>query len=166
MSRVKPEDVEALIQLFDSSSWSEMRVAWRDLDLYLSKDPAGAPGRRGTAEALTAPARAGSGPAPRTLPPAAPEADPGRVEPFIADGLHAVRAPNLGTFYRSPKPGAAPFVEVGQSVEIETEVCIIEVMKLFTAVRAGARGTVRQILVNDAEMVEFNQPLILIEPET
>jgi acetyl-CoA carboxylase biotin carboxyl carrier protein len=49
-------------------------------------------------------------------------------------------------------------------VDVNTEVCIIEVMKLFTAVRAGVRGTVRKVLVNDADMVEFNQPLILIEP--
>ena len=61
----------------------------------------------------------------------------------------AVRAPNLGTFYRSPKPGAPPYVQVGQRVEPSTEVCIIEVMKLFTSVHAGFRGVVRQVLVED-----------------
>ena len=58
-----------------------------------------------------------------------------------------VRAPNLGTFYRAPKPGAAPYVAIGQKVEAETEVCLIEVMKLFTSVCAGVAGTVREVLV-------------------
>ena len=75
-----------------------------------------------------------------------------------------VRAPNLGTFYRAPKPGAPPYVAVGQRVEAATEVCLIEVMKLFTSVRAGVAGTVREMLVEDAELVEFDQPLFLIEP--
>ena len=76
----------------------------------------------------------------------------------------AVRAPNLGTFYRAPKPGAVPYVSVGQKVDADTEVCLIEVMKLFTNVLAGVAGTVRQILVGDMELVEYDQPLFLVEP--
>ena len=75
-----------------------------------------------------------------------------------------MRAPNLGTFYRSPKPGAAPYVSVGQTVGADTEVCLIEVMKLFTSVPAGVAGAVRKVLVEDAELVEYDQPLFLIEP--
>ncbi len=75
-----------------------------------------------------------------------------------------MRAPNLGTFYRSPKPGAAPYVTVGQTVGADTEVCLIEVMKLFTSVLAGVGGAVRRVLVEDAELVEYDQPLFLIEP--
>ena len=75
-----------------------------------------------------------------------------------------MRAPNLGTFYRAPKPGAAPYVTVGQTVDADTEVCLIEVMKLFTSVLAGVEGTVRKVLVEDAELVEYDQPLFLIEP--
>ena len=78
--------------------------------------------------------------------------------------MAAVRAPNLGTFYRAPKPGAPPYVAVGQKVEASTEVCLIEVMKLFTSVRAGVTGTVREVLAEDAQLVEFDQPLFLIEP--
>ena len=76
----------------------------------------------------------------------------------------AITAPNLGTFYRAPKPGAAPFVELGQSVDADTEICLLEVMKLFTTVKAGAKGIVREICVGDSEMVEFGQTLFLIEP--
>ncbi len=166
MSHVKPQDVEALIQLFDSSHWDEMRVTWKDLDLYLSKDPAQNPTPpTGTNAALTAPLSARGRPehALRSGAPTQPGDLPVREKWHIPEGLLAIHAPNLGTFYRAPKPGTAPFVEVGQSVDVNTEVCIIEVMKLFTAVRAGVRGIVREVLVNDAEMVEFSQPLFLIE---
>jgi acetyl-CoA carboxylase biotin carboxyl carrier protein len=84
----------------------------------------------------------------------------------VAEGLLAVRAPNLGTFYRAPKPGAPAYVEVGQLVEADTEVCLIEVMKLFTPVRAGNAGTVREICIADGQMVEFGQLLVTIEPQT
>ena len=76
----------------------------------------------------------------------------------------AVKAPHLGTFYRAPKPGVAPFVEVGQAVEPSTEVCLLEVMKLFTTVAAGAKGVVRRICVDDAVLVEFGQTLFYLEP--
>ncbi len=75
-----------------------------------------------------------------------------------------VRAPNLGTFYRAPKPGAPPYVSLGQWVEAETELCLIEVMKLFTSVQSGVRGTVKQILAEDSQLVEFGQPLFVIDP--
>ncbi len=75
-----------------------------------------------------------------------------------------IRAPNLGTFYRAPKPGAPAYVEVGQVIEPDTEVCLIEVMKLFAPVRAGIAGTVREIRARDGQMVEFDQVLIIVEP--
>ncbi|MCB1748539.1 MAG: acetyl-CoA carboxylase, biotin carboxyl carrier protein, partial [Gammaproteobacteria bacterium] len=83
----------------------------------------------------------------------------------IPAGMVAVRAPNLGTFYRSPKPGAPPYVEVGQKVSADTEVCLIEVMKLFTPVKAGVDGTVREICASDAQMVEYEQVLVIVEPD-
>jgi acetyl-CoA carboxylase biotin carboxyl carrier protein len=71
-----------------------------------------------------------------------------------------VTAPLLGTFYRAPKPGAAPFVEVGSAVEPETVIAIIEVMKLMNTVRAGRAGRVTEILVTDGALVEYGQPLL------
>jgi biotin carboxyl carrier protein len=75
-----------------------------------------------------------------------------------------VTAPNLGTFYRSPTPGAPPYVEVGQHVEADDEICLIEVMKLYTPVKAGVTGTVAEICVADGDMVEYGQVLAIIEP--
>ena len=73
-----------------------------------------------------------------------------------------VTSPLLGTFYRAPKPGAPPFVEVGSAVEEGTIIGIIEVMKLMNTVRAGARGTVADILAEDGALVEYGQTLLRI----
>jgi acetyl-CoA carboxylase biotin carboxyl carrier protein len=82
----------------------------------------------------------------------------------IPAGSVVIDAPMVGTFYRRPEPGARPFVEVGDSVDSESTVCIIEVMKLMNSISAGCRGRVTHILVEDAEPVEAGQPLIVIDP--
>jgi biotin carboxyl carrier protein len=80
------------------------------------------------------------------------------------DGGEISRAPYLGTFYRAPKPGEASFVELGATVGAESELCLVEVMKLFTSVRAGIAGTIAHVLAVDGQMVEAGQPLFAIEP--
>ena len=159
MTDIPPQDVEALVSIFDESDWDELRVVIGSSELYLSKNPEGQlqPIYAATSQsiggmALPAPAIAAATPAPK------------HAARAIPDGMAVVCAPNLGTFYRAPKPGAPPYVAVGQKVEAATEVCLIEVMKLFTSVRAGVAGTVREVLAEDAQLVEFDQPLFLIEP--
>jgi acetyl-CoA carboxylase biotin carboxyl carrier protein len=73
-----------------------------------------------------------------------------------------IRAPMLGTFYRAASPGDPPFVEVGQRVKAGDTVCLIEVMKLFNTIRAGVDGTVTRILHENAGLVEFDEPLLVI----
>ena len=141
------KEVEALIRIFERSDWHELRLETDGLKLVLSKDA-------GAAASGSAAAEAGAASAVQTQPDTAP-----------ADGLVPITAPNLGTFYRAPKPGAAPYVEVGQRIGEATEVCLIEVMKLFTPVRAGISGRIAAACVEDGEMVEFGAPLFLIEPE-
>jgi acetyl-CoA carboxylase biotin carboxyl carrier protein len=155
-------DIAILVELFRSSGWDEMHVEIDGLQLFLSTDPASrldtgaAPPR--TPEVRVAPLPAESTPAASAKPAAAPAmAD-------LAAHWIPVTAPNLGTFYRSPKPGAPAFVEVGQVVEPATDVCLLEVMKLFTTVKAGRSGTIRRVCVNDADMVEYGQTLFYIEP--
>lgn len=80
------------------------------------------------------------------------------------DELVAVRAPMVGRFYRAPSPGSPPFVDIGAATEPTDTVCIIEVMRLMNQITAGARGRVVAIRVRDGQMVEYGQPLILIEP--
>jgi acetyl-CoA carboxylase biotin carboxyl carrier protein len=75
-----------------------------------------------------------------------------------------VTSPSLGLFWRSPQPGAPSFVEVGQQVDAEDTVCIVEVMKLMNHVKAGVPGKVVAILVDNGAMVEFGQTLVVVEP--
>jgi acetyl-CoA carboxylase biotin carboxyl carrier protein len=82
----------------------------------------------------------------------------------VPDGMIAIRAPMLGTFYRAPAPGEKPFVEEGQRVCADDTVCLIEVMKLFNSIRAGVDGEVVKIIAENGGLVEFDQPLILIAP--
>jgi acetyl-CoA carboxylase biotin carboxyl carrier protein len=77
-----------------------------------------------------------------------------------------VRAPITGIFYRAPSPGAAPFVEVGQRVTLDDTIGLIEVMKLMNNVPAGMTGTVVEICVENEQLVEFEQVLVRIEPES
>jgi acetyl-CoA carboxylase biotin carboxyl carrier protein len=71
-----------------------------------------------------------------------------------------ITSPMLGTFYRAPKPGSAPFVDIGSAVDEDSVIAIIEVMKLMNTVRAGARGVITQILPADETLVEFGEVLM------
>ncbi len=73
-----------------------------------------------------------------------------------------MRAPLLGTFYSAPKPGEPPFVKVGDRVEPDTVVCIVEVMKLMNSVNAGVAGVIAAVHVRDGELVEYDQPLFTV----
>jgi acetyl-CoA carboxylase biotin carboxyl carrier protein len=88
---------------------------------------------------------------------------PGPPSEKAMEGLVAIKAPMLGTFYRTPKPGAPPFVEVGAMVDKDDPVCIIEVMKLFNTVKAGVQGRIAKICVEQGQLVEYQQILFLIE---
>jgi len=164
---VKFEDIESLIRLFESSDWDGLRISGPDCQIHVFKDPSLVERRQppyNVAAATSAATRTEPTP-PRAAPSEQVAPPAGKSNAIdIAEGMVVVRAPNLGTFYRAPKPGADPYVTVGQRVEADTEVCVIEVMKLFTAVRAGVAGIVRQVLVADGQMVEFDQPLFVIEP--
>ncbi|MEU4831034.1 biotin/lipoyl-containing protein [Streptosporangium sp. NPDC023615] len=93
-----------------------------------------------------------------TMPPPAEETTPETTG-------HVVRAELVGTFYRQPEPGTKPFVEVGDIVEPDQQVAIVEAMKLMNPVVVDVGGRVAQILVDDAEGVEYDQPLIVIDQE-
>jgi oxaloacetate decarboxylase alpha subunit len=82
----------------------------------------------------------------------------------VSDGLVAVTSPMVGTFYRAPAPDADPYVENGDSVEMGQTVCIIEAMKLMNEIESDVRGRVVQILVENAQPVEFGQKLFMVEP--
>ena len=158
------QDINTLIELFENSDWRELSIEVEDFSLHLSRDEAAAgPGPR-----PSPPVRKGPRDTAAEAPPAAEETAAGKesVDDGDLEGLTVVRAPNLGLFYRSPKPGAPPYVQIGEEVGEDTEVCLIEVMKLFTPVVAGVKGVLRRVCVEDGAMVEFDQPLFYVEPQT
>lgn len=102
-------------------------------------------------------------------PPAAPQTKQAPVQPApkpdVPEGMVAVTAPTSGTFYRAGSPTAKPFVEVGDHVEANDTVAVFDVMKLFMSLRAGVRGTVTAILLDNQAVAEQGQPLVLIKPD-
>ncbi len=92
--------------------------------------------------------------------PAAPS--PAQAEPPAGHEGPVIKAPMVGTFYRSPSPDAKPFVEVGQTVKEGDTVCIIEAMKLMNEIEADAAGVVKAILVENGQPVEYGQPLFIL----
>lgn len=139
-------EVAEILRLLESSSFDELELEMNGVKLSL---------RRGATAAAPRPAV----PAPAA---GTPEAAAPLPAPMDSGEGDAVTAPLLGTFYRAPKPGAPPFVEVGGLVEEDTVVAIIEVMKLMNTVRAGRRGRVTAILATDGALVEYGQPLLRI----
>jgi acetyl-CoA carboxylase biotin carboxyl carrier protein len=100
--------------------------------------------------------------APLAAAPAAQEAESKKGDADQLTG-HIVRSPMVGTFYRCPTPGAKMFVELGQRVEAGDTLCIIEAMKILNQIEADKSGKVTRILVENAQPVEYNQPLFIIE---
>ncbi|HKP18660.1 MAG TPA: biotin/lipoyl-containing protein [Gaiellaceae bacterium] len=129
------DDVSEILRLIDESELDELRVETEGFSLHVLR---------------------GGEPAPSEPAPEAVAAS--------ADGAATIDSPMLGTFYRAEAPGAPPFVEVGSRVEPATTVCIIEVMKMMNSIPAGVAGTIAEICVENAQLVEHGQPLFRITP--
>lgn len=161
---LKYSDVQSILKIIDEAEHlNEIELVLGSFRLHVVRDAAGgSPAPMARAAAAPA-ARPAAQSAPASAAPAKPAA--GAKAAFaVPDGLVAVRAPMLGTFYRASAPGEKPFVEIGSRVKADDTVCLIEVMKLFNSIRAGVDGKVVDILTENAGLVEYNQPIILIEP--
>lgn len=145
--------VKKLIELLEESDINEIEIQEGEESLRIS--------RASSVVAAPVVQAAPVAPAPVAAAPvaAAPVAE-APAAPAI-DG-HAVTSPMVGTFYRSPSPGASAFVEVGQTVNAGDVICIVEAMKMMNQIEADKSGTVTAILVDDGEAVEFDQVLVTI----
>ena len=86
-------------------------------------------------------------------------------EPKLLEGTHEIVSPMIGTFYSSPEPDSAPFVEIGQEINEDDTVCIIEAMKIMNEIKADVKGKIVKVLAENGQPVEFGQPLFLVELE-
>ena len=140
------EDVERLVELVRESGVGEIRVRQGEVEITVKARP--------------------EAPAVGHLPVAEPAS--GALEPEPSperDGLHAVRSPLVGTFYRAPAPGEDAYVEVGDRVREGQTLCIVEAMKLWNEIPADVSGEVVEILAENAEGVEYDQPLFYLRPD-
>jgi acetyl-CoA carboxylase biotin carboxyl carrier protein len=168
-------DIADIIKLMDSSSLDEIvveaggiRVEARRRGALAARDAAATP----LARAVTSPPPsvnvepiAVAEPAASPIAVSDPAPPPLLAAAQMTPGQVAVTAPMVGTFYCRPSPEAPPFVEVGSKVAVGDSLCLVEVMKLFTTVSATIAGTVAQVCADDANLVEFDQVLFVIEPE-
>lgn len=146
--------LKTLIDLVQNSGISELEISEGEEKIRIAKHLSAAPTATLVNMPMAAPAMAGSAVSP--APTLAAEAAP--AEPVG----HAVTAPMVGTFYRSGSPGAAPFVEVGQSVKAGDRLCIIEAMKLMNEIEADVSGVIKAILLENGQPVEFGQTMFVI----
>jgi acetyl-CoA carboxylase biotin carboxyl carrier protein len=159
---ITQEDVLQILKMVEASNTDELHLEMGDLKLIIRRANPRTERREGSAGFVTesrSPAFAE-----RTVSIADSQTDKASASSADAtEGLIPIQSPMLGTFYKAPKPGAPPFVEVGQWVSEEDTLCIIEVMKLFSTIKAGVRGRVVRICAEDGQMVEFKQTLFLVE---
>ena len=152
---LSPDDVRDVVRVLDSSGLDELHLELADLTLTVRRE--GAAGWTSEQQVLRRPVVEGS---PEPTADTAPE----RPRAAVAEGLVAVHPPLLGTFYRAPKPGAPPFVDVGDKVHEDTVVGIVETMKMMTPVHAGVRGTVVEFRISNGEFAEKDAVLLVVEP--
>lgn len=143
--------VKKLIELIEESGIAEIEIHEGEESVRISRYGEAAPA-------------VATAPAPATAVAAAPVVATEEAEaPQEEIAADAIRSPMVGTFYRSPAPGAKMFCDVGQQVNVGDTLCIIEAMKILNQIESDKAGTVKAILVDDAQPVEYDQPLFIIE---
>ena len=148
--------LKTLIDLVQQSGIAELEITEGEERVRISRGSSGAQ-PAAPVQVYTLPQAAGSVPAAA----GAPAGTPAAGDAAAPEG-HVIRSPMVGTFYRSAAPGAKPFVEVGQAVKAGDTLCIIEAMKLLNEIEADQDGTVKAILVESGQPVEYGEPLIIL----
>jgi len=143
--------VKKLIELLEESGIAEIEIHEGEESVRISRNAAA-----GSVPAA-APVAIAAAPAPAAA--AAPAAAPAEE---VIEG-HVLNSPMVGSFYRAPSPGAKDFVDIGSKVNVGDTLCIIEAMKLLNQIEADKAGTIKAILVENGQPVEYNQPLFIIE---
>ncbi|HTY58473.1 MAG TPA: acetyl-CoA carboxylase biotin carboxyl carrier protein [Bacteroidota bacterium] len=152
--------VRKLVKLLSESSVDEIEIEEEGKKIRVAKNPHPAPVYQGQfAPAGAPPVQAGGFPAQAASADPAPQAPP----PPATSHLHEIKSPIVGTFYKSPAPDAAPFVQVGSVIRPGAVLCIVEAMKLMNEIEADVEGKIVKIMVENGQPVEYDQTLFLVE---
>jgi len=158
-TKIDSESLNIALKVMEKGELVEFVYEEKDLKITLKKQgacmPTGAVTYAAPAMAQSAPMPSvASAPAQAAAAPAVKADNPNEIK---------IKSPMVGTFYRAPSPDAAPYINVGDIVEPGKTVCIIEAMKIMNEIKAEVKGKVKEILVENAQAVEFNQPIVVIE---
>jgi len=141
------DNLDKLIERMEKASLSELSYKDGDVDIKLKKEA--------SLEVMEVPAKQTAAVSPLPNSPAA-ESESAQKEGTL------IKAPMVGTFYKAPSPESEPFISVGDNVSNDSVVCILEAMKLFNEIQAETSGEIVEILVEDGDMVEYDQPLFRV----
>ena len=155
--------LKTLLDLVSESNISELEITEAEGKVRIVKSEPGQPASLGQAMQPQQAMAYAQAPSAAQAPAAAPAPVAAAAPEPVAEIGHTVKSPMVGTFYRSPNPGAKPFVEVGTQVKEGQAICIIEAMKIMNEIDADRAGTITKILCEAGQAVEFGQPLFIIE---
>jgi acetyl-CoA carboxylase biotin carboxyl carrier protein len=151
-SPMDPKNLKRIVELMNQHDLAEVEIEEEGRRLRV---------RKMETRVVAAPAPAPAAPA--AAAPAAPST-PAPVAAAPKDNLHTIKAPMVGTFYRSPSPDSDAYVEVGRRISQESVVCILEAMKVMNEIKAECAGEIVKVCVQNGEAVEYDQPLFLVKP--
>lgn len=154
------KDIKELIKVLEKSNLNELNIVDGEFEIHLQKDR--------NLETITMPqqyAAPAMAPAPAMTPAAiAPAAAPAELAAPVKSNLIEIKSPMVGTFYAASNPESPDFANIGDKINDESVVCIVEAMKLFNEIKAETSGKIVEILVENAQPVEYGQVLFLVEP--
>ena len=148
--------IKKLIELVEESGISELEITEGEESVRIHSSSKQAPVMQ------AAPMQYAAAPAPVAAPSSAPASEPTTTEAPALSG-HVLKSPMVGTFYRASSPESKPFAEVGQSVSVGDTLCIVEAMKMMNQIESDKAGVIREILIENQDAVEFDQPMFIIE---
>lgn len=153
--------LKRIVSIMNRAKITELDIEQDGIKIHLKKGPTSEE-MVSSLSAAAKPLMAMSMPAPVAAAPV-PQAAAPASEPVLDANLHTITSPMVGTFYRASNPDAKPYVEVGSQVDVNTVVCIVEAMKLMNEIKAETKGVIKKILAENAQAIEFGQPLFLVD---
>jgi acetyl-CoA carboxylase biotin carboxyl carrier protein len=159
LKSVELKDIKAIIDLMKKNSVSEFELEKQDFKIRLKR---GVNGGSSAVQYEETPVAGYTNPGPVITAPAPPPPTVAAAPTAINET--EIKSPMIGTFYRTPSPESAAYVEIGTEVNPDTVVCIIEAMKVMNEIKAEVKGVITQVLVENAKPVEFGQPLFKVRP--